>query len=407
MSHISNIQASTPFKAVWNESNQHLKGETPVLTTAQKAYKIAYNIISVLIPVIGLIRLGGYMIQGLFNRILLPVAHPNFFFMNGYIREQENAFKAFWLDPLPDFPAPRANLTDEQRAQYNQKKGEFDNWKNCVIGMRNYFTPTSHKVETPDGAVLDVILMRHKDSIDGTTPTVLHFNPNAVLAKGSATQGDATSLMCESIDKEMPCNFVFFDYRGVGNSTGKMERADDLIIDGSSVKQWVKQELRTPDDQIHFIGRSLGGAVSVQTQALDETLTGCNININSFSSLPLMVEDRLGKNWLSRLVLKQVQEGMRHSNPAQDFAKLHERNPQKLLVIHHPHDQVIPPAVGLHMHAESSQKICLEPIGGDQLPFGKLSERHHHSAPLEWHIDVNDRINQLVFGPASVAAEAQ
>lgn len=387
---------SSVFQATWNDTNRHLEIKAPVLTTAQKVYKIVYNILSVMIPVIGLIRLCGYLIQRAFLGFTLPAA--SIFFPKIFQETAERNFNQFWIDPIAN---------DYARAR------EASN-------LRAHFTPELHTVKTPDGALLDVILIRHKNAREDT-PTILNFNGNGEFAKRNAVDGHASFLMNNSIDKGQPCNFVFFDYRGVADSKGKFQRGDDLITDGSSILQWVREEIQTPDDQIHFLGYSLGGAVALQTQALDaDSLTGCNVNINSFSSVQKMIKAMFGSGFLARLIERLNGEGLKNSNPGAAFQILKAKNPQNLLVLYHPDDQMIPPSAGLFQEADEDQTLPLIPLEGnglyvfnknnavaDFINYAEYSQAYHHTAPLEWHQNAVERVTQFVFQRIRLQAEQQ
>lgn len=387
---------SSVFQATWNDTNRHLEIKAPVLTTAQKVYKIVYNILSVIIPVIGLVRLCGYLIQKAFLAITLPAAY---FMEKERVEHAKQNFNQFWIDPITD---DYSHAVEARR-------------------LRAHFTPESHQVQTPDGALLDVILVRHKDAQENT-PTVLNFNGNFMLAKENAVDGHAQFLMNTSIDERKPCNFVFFDYRGVADSKGKFQRGDDLITDGSSISQWVREEIQTPDDQIHFLGYSLGGAVALQTQALDpDSLTGCNVNINSFSSVQKMIKAMFGSGFLARLIERLNGEGLKHSNPGAAFQTLKAKNLQNLLVIYHPQDRVIPHSARLFREANQDQILRLEPLKNVQtwIPdenhpgcnrltsCEEASQIYHHNASLQWHQNAVERLTQFVFQRIRLQAEQQ
>lgn len=86
------------------------------------------------------------------------------------------------------------------------------------------------------------------------TPTVILFNP---LGTNDGVHGHLKACLIER-----RCNVVTFDYRGFGSTW----RADDFVLDGDSVFQYVTQELGTQIHKVHFFGVSLGGAIAVQVK---------------------------------------------------------------------------------------------------------------------------------------------
>jgi pimeloyl-ACP methyl ester carboxylesterase len=170
-------------------------------------------------------------------------------------------------------------------------------------------------------------------------------------------------LLDESISKQAPMNFVLFDYRSVGGSTGKFTGSKDLLIDGASIVNWVRKEVKTPNDKINLYGLSLGGAVATKTAAADEALTGWVVGERSFSCLENWILAQVSKarkclnnlppqnclkssmKWmatkalhLESLAITILKHQGLEFDAAADFPKIQG----KKLVIYHPEDRVIP-----------------------------------------------------------------
>jgi pimeloyl-ACP methyl ester carboxylesterase len=358
------------FQAKWNTINSHLRPEVP--TTAQKVGRVAWNIFSVVIPFIGLARLMGYGIGIAANRLILPAAK---FIQPTRVADAKNKFNDFWHGPI------------------------------TLINVlaRREFNAEEHTVITPDNAALSVKLIRHRSSDSSTIPTVIYFNGNFQLAM----QDPHPWTIQKAIETNTACNFVFFDYRGVGESTGTFNAAQDLVVDGSSIVQWVREYLHTPEDQIHFYGQSLGGAVAVQTQALDpQHLTGRHINERSFASLEKMAKSIFGSGCLGKLLSWVVKNQGHSADAAAAFGKLQGQK----LVVYHPHDAVIPSNASLKSEVQDRGILhCLVPKSGSvqvRLPSGEmemrtyasLSKQRNHNAPLEWHEGAIEGMAQFLFG---------
>ncbi len=208
------IEECSIFQASWNETNQHL--QTPESTTTTKVKQVFWNVMSVAIPFLGLARYCSYKIGQMANRMTLPAAH--FISKNHLERAKEN-FNRLWLGPI----------TDQNRL------------------IREHYSMEPHTIKTPDGAELKATLFRHNRAIQ-TTPTVIYFCANFQLSIETPTWPLEKAIETDSV-----YNFVIFDYRGVGESTGTFSCARDLIVDGSSIVEWVEKYVQTPPDQIHFM----------------------------------------------------------------------------------------------------------------------------------------------------------
>ncbi len=357
---------SVHFHARWDNTNNHL--QDPIPTAVQKIGRVVYNIFSVLIPIIGLVRLMGYAIQSLANRAILPAAYD---VTEAELAKAKNEFNAFWTGPI----------TAENKS------------------AREKFAMEEHTVVTPDAAALSVKLLRHKNA-DKRTPTVIYFNGNFAIAMRDPNPW----FLQKSIEIGNPCNFVFFDYRGVADSTGTFRAAKDLLVDGSSIVQWVREYLEILPDRIHFYGKSLGGAVAVQTQALDpDNLVGAHVNERSFASLDKMIKTIFGFGCLGKF-LGWIFNNLGYSaDAAAAFRKLQGQK----LVVYHPEDQIIPYSASLQNEVEHDAVICLQPKVGrwEGYTYADLSRCSHHNALLTWHEGATDQIGQFLFGVPGIQGQ--
>jgi hypothetical protein len=197
--------------------------------------------------------------------------------------------------------------------------------------------------------------------------------PNMALSKGEIFPKE----MPYSVIQEVPSNFVLFDYRSVGESTGTFQKTNDLILDGSSIVQWVHEGLKIPKDKIRFYGRSLGGAVAVNTQALDPELTGRCANERSFASLADVIYS------LCPLLLKPfvflIQNHLKKNGLDLDAVGPFKKINAEKLVIFHRRDNVIPYNPSLAKKVPEEKIIELEAMP----KYGKMVEQFgHHNGPL-------------------------
>lgn len=348
------------FETKWNDLTIHLANPEP--TTTHKVQSVALNIFSILIPPVGLIRLTNYAVSRLANRMTLPAAH---LITKERFDAAKKKFQDFWSGPL---------------TEKNQN-------------IRSQYTLIHQTVITPDGAALKAVCMRHNDS-NPNTPTVIYFNGNFQISIETPTW-----ILDKAIESNTPCNLVLFDYRTVGESKGEFKEAKDLIVDGSSIVEWVKHDIGTIPSQIHFYGFSLGGAISSLTKALDpEHLTGRLINDRSFSSSAKVIEARYGSgfygyfmNWLF------TQQGY-SADPAVAFRKVQGEK----LIIYHPDDAIIPTKASMQYAVQHDLAIRLEAKPG----FEEQSKQRHHVAPLHWHVAAVERVVEFLFPFTASMGEA-
>ena len=67
-----------------------------------------------------------------------------------------------------------------------------------------------------------------------------------------------------AIAKKMGYNIAVFDYRGYGQSTGKINSEEDLYQDAEAVYNYLVNEKKIPRNSIIFWGQSLGGAIAME-----------------------------------------------------------------------------------------------------------------------------------------------
>lgn len=345
------------FEAQWDETTIHLA--LPEDSLEKKISDIALNVFSVLFPPLGLARYCSYKLSCFANRVSLPAAH--------YISEEEikkvhQKFDDFWYGPI----------TEENKL------------------LRDNYVVVKQIVRTPDGSNLDSICLQYKGS-SAETQTVIFFNGNFQLCKETPIW-----ILEESLKMKNPCNFVLFDYRGVGVSTGKFTGARDLVVDGYSIVSWVKSQIGTLPENIHFYGFSLGGAISSLTKSLDpEHLTGRIVNDRSFASSSAVIASRYGSGYIGSFVSWLFDKYGYSATPS---VALDKASGEKL-VIYHPYDTVIPEQAAMRLVVRDAQVFCLEPKEG----FEKLSRDQHHVAPLNWHEQAVETVMAFLF-PSSAAS---
>lgn len=260
------------FTATWEPITAHLQP-----TPWSKVARIALDIISIVIFPIGIIRF-------IAKKLILPAS----------------------LIPLSDI---------QQHAEYFEMERPWP----------VHFSKSSHLITTPDGAKLNATLFSHNKA-DETSPTVIYFQPNGTIHKS------IVSPHLWLLQHPTPFHLVTFDYRGIG---AHFDYTTDFIIDGATMLQWVRKEIKTPDNKIHFYGYSLGGAFAIYTQALDPALTGQIVNDRSFPSLEDLIASLLG--CVSHIIVPIIKFLNLDINPLAECDKLQGN----MLIVYHPEDELM------------------------------------------------------------------
>jgi hypothetical protein len=226
------------------------------------------------------------------------------------------------------------------------------------LQQRFPITCTKIPITTPDGAKIQAILFR-TFPLEPNRPTIICFNPNAAVAEHLPFD----QLLYQSIQRRASCNFVFFNYRNAQKFNG----LQDLVIDGASVVQWVKEVLRTPHDQIHFYGRSLGGIVGTQVKALNPANTpGRLINDRSGSSMDDFIESIASPRLKILRIFKSI---LRWIDLSFDAAAAFRTLAGRKMVIFHLEDRIFPPSRNLAHRVIEVEHERVELISNEN-PYG-------------------------------------
>jgi len=141
------------------------------------------------------------------------------------------------------------------------------------------WTPRLVPVHSDEGVELfnlSVVVFETKKNTD-IDATIVFFNPNGV--------GFEKILpYLASYAKDLGADrAIGVNYRGVGKSTGKAKRGQDLVDDGSEVVNWTLNEFQLEESQLIIHGWSLGGAVALKVKERFPSVMV--ISDRSFSSL--------------------------------------------------------------------------------------------------------------------------
>lgn len=317
----------------------------------EKVARVFWNVLSVLIPIIGIVR---FLVYVMVRQMLLPS-------IVGDAQGRNVGFQA-GVNISPFYFSFNENAPEREGPWYKAEE---------------------HWVETPDGVRISIKHLRCLTS-EKSVPTCIYFPGNAEISYPYTLP----ALMSYCIEQRLPCNFVFFDYRGVGDSEGNMEVIQDLVIDGYSVVRWVEDVLQTPPDQIYFHGVSLGGAIATETKALNPAWSGPLVSDRSFSTLEeevrALITEATGYAWMGRLAATIVKGQGHQLNPAAKIPQLEGR----VAIVHHPEDPVIPKGARMHDVLKEEGEIFKFQLEGD------LQGNAHCG---RWNAEVLNQVGEMVF----------
>ncbi len=225
---------------------------------------------------------------------------------------------------------------------------------NTHIGMHRFlnknFTSRPIEVMTPDSVKLRGTFFKNVAASE-TAPTVIFFQPNAMLSK----QGAFDWVLEQAALQEFPYNFVYFDYRGCGESEGTPHSKKNLFLDGESIYQFVRDKLHVPSNAIHFYGWSLGGGVSSNVKEIHSGFESRYVNERSFNYIEYVVKNFLNDfidrrfNFLSSCMKDTLSTGITWLaafwlsllNWKIESVKAIENLKGKTLIVHHPEDELM------------------------------------------------------------------
>lgn len=324
---------SEKYEVTWDLIPPNLKSHSKSRLRA-----FIWNVISVLLPFILLIRFILALIRFYAAKLILPAVY----------------------------------LSSEERKKSRE-----------TLKAMQKFYQNSHKMSrkwilTPDGALIRATLFQSKQ-VSPKTPTVIYFHGNNSLQG----HGEWKWFLHTSLEKKVHTNLVVFDYRGTGESKGRFTKVKDLLVDCASILSWVRKGLKTLDSHIHFYGVSLGGALATKTKAIDPKLSGFLISERSFSNVEsLIYSDVLLPRFVRPLVplimicLKKQEMNL---DPSIDLQKLSG----KKLFVYHKSDPVIPFSASMAFIAPKPDVFELRE---------KVLVRNHHSEELTSYLHAEEKV---------------
>jgi len=325
------------FKAKYTPEIEHLKP-----TTKKKILEIAYNVFSVLIPIL------------IFIRILVKAA----------------VFPA-------GFGWKSAKKIQIKENQFYKK------WK-----PNKHFEVRKITVTTPDGVKIQGTYFK-KRGVESNADTLIYFNANAMTSSDTfgSNSTSAFSLLNETAKSNRNCHFVTFDYRNSGFSNESSAWSKEALeLDAESIYQFVRDELLVPEDKIHTYGHSLGGGISALFRKNHPEATGAFVSDRSFTSIVNCAKSNVN----SQCEKVFTSFSIRYSKWNIDTENYWNHITGNRLVIYHPNDHIM----------KKSHLASLAKTNGDKVidlsDKGRVNYPHwdHHCTRIDAY---NEKIPEIVM----------
>ncbi len=216
----------------------------------------------------------------------------------------------------------------------------------------------------------------HVQSADGTRLHGWYFpcdNPRAVVlfSHGNAGNLSHRAETAQVLRQRVGVSVMLYDYRGYGRSEGRPSEKG-ILADGRAARTWLANRAGLSPDEVVLMGRSLGGAVSVD---LAQDGARALVLESTFTSIPEVAA--LHYRWLPLRFLLRTR--------FDSLAKINSyRGP--LLQSHGNADGLVPYAIGRRLfEAANEPKQFFTVEGGD----------HNDPQPLEFYDQLAEFLDNL------------
>lgn len=333
--------------------------------------------------------------------------------------EKVNQFFFHWINKLiMRLVLPATQISQERVAAVTAMFNE--RWSGEFIGsqlLNETFTPSPIEVTTPDGAILRGTHFKNAIASENA-PTVIFFQSNAMISKLGAYDW----VLKQAALQEFPYNFVYFDYRGCGESKGTPCLDKNLFLDGESIYQFVRDKLHVPANDIHFYGWSLGGGVGPNVKEMHYLDESRSVIERSFTSIHSVVKNFLTdyverfpwihstiKVHLSSILTSIACFWISLLNWNIESTKAIKTLKGKTLIVHHPEDEFMKEEASLYNSLFQSRTAPLPQI--EQLNLNRSSFRPSfvHGARLDRfatpYFNPENEISKFLFSSNSTFSE--
>lgn len=173
------------------------------------------------------------------------------------------------------------------------------------------------------------------------------------------------------VGSDFKANVLTFNYRGVGQSEGKANKIEDLVVDADTCVQYLK-DMGVPEENILISGHSLGGGIATKVASEYEKVN--LLNTNSFASTAKAAEHLVAVPVIKNLVSKLIKQADWDLDAVEAWKRVKGR---KMIVFHKDDKIISKPAslfkgLKLDKEANKAEKTAKESkFGGEYLKITK------------------------------------
>jgi hypothetical protein len=324
---------------------------------------------------------------------------------NSYLQPGIFSGLDFFLSPLHALcrklimPVSGFDQEDVRRIdQYWRRKWEPEILDSDPHGLHLHYEAIVLNLTSPDGVPIQGTLYRHRRAPTLDVPTVICVQPNAQLSRSDGWDW----ILKKGAISPQPFNVIVFDYRNCGTSGGTLKNLSDPVIDAETVYQAAVEALHLSEQNIRFLGFSMGGAISAKLAA-NHPLSGRYVSLNSFNSLGNVIRyapvfDQVIERIQIPECLKSISGFVRMIlGPilscvgwGLNVTEALEKIKQRTLFVYHPQDPLIPEAAAAVTGvALTAQQAANQVVKLQFKPTVRMSpdDFNHHVAPLSLYED--------------------
>ncbi|NGX53456.1 MAG: Multifunctional-autoprocessing repeats-in-toxin [Chlamydiae bacterium] len=368
--------------------------------TVNKACRVVWNILSVIIFPIGLARLTIIVVRLIATSMIFPAGQE---YNWAYQTKELEKKNADWNKTKATLDAKKALLKGEKSANKIAKLQEEtqrlrDRIRVLEVGysLGGFIRPSMVSmlnkldkgredflrdnkasaeqitVETADGVKLDTLVWHNSEQERlpaDQQKWIIHFNGNCMCYEERLDS-------LKELSNDSGASVYLFNYRGVMRSEGSFERTHDLVVDGEALVQYLlNQGVR--EDNILIHGLSLGGAAGVEVAANHRRMHHCNER--SLSTIPNFLKGMLTTTLLPRRLAhglgSLVGKIVEMSGHRFDSVKHYRKIDGNKFLIYCAQDEVMNHPAGLYLKVNESAENMI-----------RLPDWYGHCEPMEGRI---------------------
>lgn len=247
-------------------------------------------------------------------------------------------------------------------------------YKKVFRGIRNDFlknnpeTASVLQMKTSDGVDLDGLLIFQKNE-----QKIKKDQKWIIMLQGNGQCYENCLQEAKEIGRKSGANVLLFNYRGVLESKGQLERLQDLIIDAETPVEMLR-EAGINDEDIAYLGHSLGGGIATQVVGKDGNDKIGLVVSRSFGSLAETASSLLPV--IGRPIGFLMKSFGWELNSEEQWKKFIKNKKDNIGIITHSQDQLVTKTISLWQKLKKDISVQdLETLKTKRVKLRKLIQR--------------------------------